>query len=227
LAAGSEVDSKYYQVAPPGSMAERVVARARDGIYVDFLRLTAPGPDSTLLDVGVSDVVGEAANVLERKYPHPNRITAVGLGTAEAFQREFPNVDYRRIEPGEPLPFADASFDIVTSNAVLEHVGSEAAQIALVAEMARVGRQVFISVPHRLFPVEHHTAIPFLHWLDVTFRPACALLGKQEWTDRANLIMMTRRQLQGVVPKGRASRIGMTGIALGPFSSNIYLHITG
>jgi SAM-dependent methyltransferase len=221
----AEVDQKYYQVAPPGSFAERMVSRARDNIYRDFMRLTRPDETSTVLDVGVSDVVGEAANVLERKYPHRHRITAVGLGTATAFQQAFPEITYRRIEPGERLPFDDASFDIVTSNAVLEHVGSAEAQAGLVAEMARVGRQAFISVPHRLFPVEHHTAIPLLHWLDATFRPACAMLGKQEWADPANLILMTRRRLRRLVPAQAQVRIGLTGIQLGPLSSNIYMHV--
>lgn len=219
------VDQKYYQVAPPGSLAERVVTRARDNIYRDFMRVADPGPDSTVLDVGVSDVVGEAANVLERKYPFRDRITAVGLGAATAFQSAFPEIAYRRIEAGERLPFDDLSFDIATSNAVLEHVGSVEAQAGLVAEMARVARQAFISVPHRLFPIEHHTAIPFLHWLDATFRPACAMLGKQEWAEPANLILMTRGRLHRLRPANVAVRIGLTGVRLGLFSSNIYMHL--
>lgn len=38
------------------------------------------------------------------------------------------------------LPFEDNAFDIVVSNAVIEHVGDEAAQRRFVAEHARVGR---------------------------------------------------------------------------------------
>lgn len=217
------VDDKYYQVAGPGSLAERLVTRARDNIFTDFMRLVVPRPDFAILDVGVSDVVGEAANVLERKYPYPDRITAVGLGEARAFRAAFPQIAYRQIEPGQPLPFGDASFDVVTSNAVLEHVGSPAAQAALIAEMTRVGRSIFISVPHRMFPVEHHTAIPVLHWLDATFAPACKLLGKQEWADPANLILMTTDRLSSLRPASREASIGMTGIHLGPFSSNLYM----
>jgi trans-aconitate methyltransferase len=217
------VDDKYYQVAGAGSFAERLVRRARDNIFTDFMRLTTPRSDFSILDVGVSDVVGEAANVLERKYPHPERITAIGLGEARAFQAAFPQVAYRQIEAGQSLPFGDASFDVVTSNAVLEHVGSVAAQAALVTEMTRVGGSVFISVPHRMFPVEHHTAIPILHWFDATFAPVCKLLGKQEWADPANLILMTPGRLSALRPPDRRASIGMTGIHLGPFSSNLYM----
>lgn len=227
-ATDARVDARYYQVATPGSLAERLVVTARDAIYRDFVRLTQPAPASTILDVGVSDVVGEAANVLERKYPHLDRVTAVGLGAAHEFQAAFPLVAYRQIAPGEPLPFADRSFDIATSNAVLEHVGSPQAQAFLVAELARVARVAFISVPHRFFPVEHHTAIPVLHWTDASFAAACAVLGKREWAQPAQLILMTRDRLRRLgAPFGptRSVRVGTTGIALGPFSSNLFLLI--
>ncbi len=227
MAAEDLVDERYYQAAKPGSLAERLVVAARDNIYRDFVRLMRPTPDSTILDVGVSDVVGEAANVLERKYPHLERVTAVGLGVAQEFRAIFPQVAYRQIEPGEKLPFDDHSFDIAVSNAVLEHVGSFGAQAAFVAEMARVARAVFISVPHRFFPVEHHTGIPLLHWTEPSFALACRAMKKDEWTRAENLILMTRARLRQLIPAGaeRATHIGTTGIGLGPFSSNLFLRL--
>lgn len=226
MVTGELVDQRYYQVAKPNSIAERLVLAVRDGIYRDFVRHTCPTPESTILDVGVSDVVGIAANLIERKYPDLHRVTAVGLGVAHEFQAEFPQVAYRQIEPDSPLPFETGQFDIVTSNAVLEHVGSPAAQSRFVEELVRVGRTAFITVPHRFFPVEHHTGIPVLHWRDSSFGVACRLLAKQEWAEEANLILMTRRRLRQLsidVPAGKSVRIGMTGIRLGPFSSNLFL----
>jgi len=222
------IDGRYYQVARPGSIAERLVVLARDRVFQDFMRLAAPDARSSILDVGVSDVVGEAANVLERKYPYLDRVTAVGLGEAQQFRAAFPSVAYRQIAAGQALPFADASFDIATSNAVLEHVGSVAAQGTFLAELVRVARVVFVSVPHRYFPVEHHTGIPLLHWTDAGFAAACRLLGKREWVEPANLIMMTAsglRRLGEAAAGGRAMRVGSTGIPLGAFSSNLYLKI--
>ena len=57
------VDGKYYQVVAPRSLSERLVIAARDRIYADFIRLCRPTPTDTILDVGVSDVVNDAANV--------------------------------------------------------------------------------------------------------------------------------------------------------------------
>jgi hypothetical protein len=219
-----EIDSKYYQVARPGGLAERLVIKARDGIYRDFKRLCRPEGEDTLLDVGVSDVIGDSPNLLERLYPRRDRITAVGLGREEAFQAAFPEVCYVRIEPHAPLPFADQSFAIATSNAVLEHVGSTDNQRRFLAEMMRVARKVFVSVPHRYFPVEHHTGIPLLHFLDGTFNQACRMLGKSHWADRANLILMSRTGLRDLWPASEPVTVGLTGLRIGPFSSNIYAY---
>jgi hypothetical protein len=217
------VDDKYYQVVPPRSLGERLTIAARDRIYRDFIRYCAPRADDTIVDVGVSDVVNDAANMLERSYPHPERITALGLGGGEDFRAAFPATAYRRIEPDRPLPFADKSFAIGMSNAVLEHVGSTDAQASFVRELSRVARKVFISVPHRFFPVEHHTAIPLLHFSDATFAWACRALGKSEWADPKNLILMSRRRLGALAPAGAV--VAPTGLWLGPFSSNLLLFI--
>jgi hypothetical protein len=218
------VDAKYYEVATPRSLSERLVVRARDRIYADFLRLCVPAAQDSVLDVGVSDVVGDAANVLERRYPWRRRITAVGLGSGEDFIAAYPEVAYRRIEPNRPLPFADDEIDIVTSNAVLEHVGSAENQRRFVAELMRVGRRGFLTVPNRFFPVEHHTGIPLLHWMDRSFAVACRVLGKQTWSRPETLILMSRSRLRAACPPGAAVRIGTTGLLLGPFSANLYLY---
>ena len=122
---------------------------------------------------------------------------------------------YRRIEANRPLPFADKAFDIAVSNAVLEHVGSVPHQAAFVRELSRVAKRVFISVPNRYFPVEHHTAIPLLHFWTQSFGLACRWLGKADWADESNLILMSRQHLASLAPEGSAPVIGHTGIRLG------------
>jgi hypothetical protein len=103
---------------------------------------------------------------------------------------------------------------------------------------------VFITVPNRFFPVEHHTAIPLAHYLDGTFRIACMIAGKSEWTDEQNLILMTRQRLLGLAAlvaksasaksasaksaiakssNSKSATVGYTGLSLGPLSSNLYL----
>jgi 2-polyprenyl-3-methyl-5-hydroxy-6-metoxy-1,4-benzoquinol methylase len=122
------------------------------------------------------------------------------------------------------LPFDDRSFAVATANAVLEHVGSPANQAFFISELCRVAERVFISVPNRFFPIEHHTALPFVHFQKRTFELACAVTGKSEWTRQENLILMSHKLLrQLAAPTGRSAEIGYTGVRLGPFSSNLFL----
>lgn len=222
-AVSDRLDQRYYQSVPPRSLRERLLVAARDRIYHDFLHACRPQRHDTILDVGVSDIINDAANMVERKYPYPDRITAAGLGAAREFRDTFPQVTYTRIDANRPLPFADKTFAIATSNAVLEHVGSRPHQIRFVRELARVARRVFISVPNRYFPVEHHTAIPLLHYWDATFRFACLCVEKEEWVEESNLIRMSKAALAALAPPEMCAHVGYTGIRLGPFSSNLFM----
>jgi Methyltransferase domain len=217
-------EDEYYRVVPRESIAERLLVAARDNIFRDFTARMQPLASDRILDVGVSDLVNAGANFLERCYPYPNNITACGLGEGTEFRNAFPAIRYVRIEPNVRLPFDDGSFDVATSNAVLEHVGSPQNQRVFVSELCRVAARVFVSVPNRLFPIEHHTALPIAHYADGLFKIACRMTGQTQWAREENLILMTRRRLRRVVaPIGRNVQIGYTGLRLGPFSSNLYL----
>jgi Methyltransferase domain len=155
-----------YNLAKAASLPVRIAAHARRRMYQRFIRNSAIQPDETLLDVGVtSDQSYEASNYLEAWYPIKDKITAVGLDDAAFLESLYPGLTYRRAN-GTDLPFADGSFDVAHSSAVLEHVGSEANQRRFIEELARVTRRaVFITTPNRWFPVEFHTVLPLVHWL--------------------------------------------------------------
>ena len=217
-------DQQYFQVVKPGSLAERLLRTARLQIYKDFVRLCRPDASTTILDVGVSDIVNDASNFLEQNHIHPGQITAAALGAGRGVVDAYGLAGFVQIEPNARLPFDDNTFDIATSNAVIEHVGSREMQRYFFAELSRVARQVFITAPNRHFPVEHHTAIPLMHYWRPTFALACRTLGKGEWLAPENLILTGIDDLQRLNPAGQ---VGYTGLPLGPFSSNIYIHAAG
>lgn len=66
------------------------------------------------------------------------------------------------------LPFPDASFDVVLTNHVIEHVGDKTAQMHHLHEVRRVlkaGGVAYLAVPNRWMLVEPHYKLAFLSWL--------------------------------------------------------------
>jgi SAM-dependent methyltransferase len=155
--------------------ASGVSRRSRERKLQLFLERLAPGPETTVVDVGVTDsgVAGAYGtdNFLEAGYPWPERITAVGVTALDTFAAAFPQVR-TVVADGRSLPFADGEFDVAFSNAVVEHVGGHAAQVAFVHELCRVARRVFVTTPNRWFPIEVHTLLPVVHWLPRGLQPA-------------------------------------------------------
>lgn len=163
--------------------------------------------------------------MLEKQYPWQHNITCAGLGEGDALRESYPDISYVRIAPGGRLPFATGEFDIVHSNAVLEHVGGQAERAEFLREAARVGKSLFITIPNRWFPLEHHTAIPLLHWSPSLFRALTKKTSLSYWSDPSNVDFISARSLMS-----EWGRLGLTagevkyvGLRLGPFSSNLAL----
>jgi hypothetical protein len=176
-----------------------------------FLEELQPGPETTIVDVGVGDTgfdtepgVALSHNFFEAMYPWPERITAVSDVPLPNFAEEFPEIAPVTAS-GTNLPFADDSFDIAFSNAVLEHVGGREEQRRFVNELCRVAPRVFVSTPNRRFPLEVHTLVPFLHWLPRGARDrAFAALRRDAWR---GVELLNRRELLALFPPGAQARV--------------------
>ena len=81
----------------------------------------------------------------------------------------LPNVtavvgDARRIE------MQDASFDVVFSNSMIEHMGTFQEQVRVAGEIRRIGRCYFVQTPNRYFPLEPHFLFPFFQFFPLKVR---------------------------------------------------------
>jgi SAM-dependent methyltransferase len=199
-------------------LADSISLRSRQRklrLLLDELRPTA---ETSVLDVGADELgFGEGGgcgtmNFFEEHYPWPERITALGVHDGEGFRARYPDIPYVQGDACA-LPFADGAFDIVFSNAVIEHVGGRERQRRLVSEALRVGRRVFITTPNRRFPVEVHTRLPFVHWLpDALAHPVYRSTGKPFATD---VHLLTRRSLASLFPgRVRMVSLGLTLVAI-------------
>ena len=194
-------------------VASRVSMRSRRRKLDRFLELLQPGPETTVVDVGVTDAPfgdGSSDNFFEALYPWPGQITAVGHTGLDRFTAAFPQVRAVRAD-GRELPFGDAEFDLGFSNAVVEHIaGGRDGQRRFVHELCRVSGRVFVTTPNRWFPLEVHTLLPFVHWL-----PAGARERVIPFDDV--LDPLGPKELASLFPYSvRVINTGMTLIAIGP-----------
>jgi hypothetical protein len=194
-------------------VASRVSMRSRERKLRLFLDLVAPGPETTVVDVGVTDApfgAGSSDNFFEALYPWPERITAVGHTELGRFEAAFPAVTAVRAD-GRSLPFADGAFAVGFSNAVVEHVaGGREGQRAFVHELCRVAGRVFVTTPNRWFPLEVHTLLPFVHWLPPGPRSRVLRFGDV-------LDPLGPKDFAALFPYSvRVINTGMTLIAVGP-----------
>jgi hypothetical protein len=186
-----------YNLAAPDSLAMRLAARARRGMFATFMHQFRPNSDDLVLDVGAtSDRTYSSSNYFEEFYPYKNRLTASGMDDARFLEGLYPGVTFIFAD-ALALPFQDRSFDYVHASAVLEHVGRFDNQARMISECARVARKgICLTTPNRWFPVEVHTQLPLLHWLPKPwFRSVLSGLGQAELAEERNLNLMSAGDL--------------------------------
>jgi SAM-dependent methyltransferase len=175
-------------------LADEISLRSRRRKLALFLETIAPTAETTVLDLGADDLAfGDAGggvstlNFFEEHYPWPERITALGLSAGDRFRERYPHVRYVQGDALD-LPFGDAEFDVVFSNAVVEHVGGRERQRRFVAEALRVARRAFVTTPNRWFPVEVHTLLPLVHWLPDPLAHRAYDLARKPWAKENHLL---------------------------------------
>ena len=199
-------------------VADAVSLRSRRRKLELLLDELRPTSDTTVLDIGADELgFGEGdgcstLNFLEELYPWPDQITALGLHDGSRFRERYPAIAYVQGD-ALSLPFADGAFDVVFSNAVIEHVGGHENQRRFVTEALRVGRQVFVTTPNRRFPIEVHTRLPLVHWLPKPISDAAYRALGRGFATEVHLLSASR--LRALFPgRVRIVNLGLTLVAI-------------
>jgi len=179
-------------------LSDRRHIEARKAKLQDFLRLCRPTSSESVLDVGVLGAEEyQAANFFLRAYPYPENLTALSIEDCHDLRSRYPLVKFVTYD-GKRFPFADESFDVCHSNAVVEHVGDAGRQRLFASEMVRVARRGFFTTPNRWFPVELHTKIPLLHYLPWPLFVRVSRIAHREASVKG-VRLLGRRQLAGLI----------------------------
>lgn len=178
------------------SIANKISHYNRKRKWTAFTSIIRPSPDLTVLDVGYSNQENsEADNFIEKHYPYPQMLTALGTEAPSEFRLRYPEVKCVHYD-GATFPFKDKSFDVCWSNAVIEHVGNRNEQLRFLKEIKRVARRAFITTPNRFFPIEVHTRTPFLHLLPKPFFDRYLKIVGKGWATGGYMNLLSLRELR-------------------------------
>ncbi len=175
--------------------------KSREQKFRLFLRLLRPTPATRILNVGASGPHHALPEQFESQYEHLGQITGGGISLSQVqdYRDSFAGVK-SLVFDGCALPFTDESFDIVYSNAVIEHLPDRESQRRFAAEVARVGRGWFVTTPNLWYPIEPHYHLPFIQFLPQQWqRGLVSKLGKVPYE---NLRLLSKSQLRELFPHG-------------------------
>jgi hypothetical protein len=148
--------------------------------FQQFVQTLQPTSQTTILDIGGYPQTWTAHP------PIAKSITCINLHKFDWDPSSAPE-HHIRVEFGDAcqLPYEDASFDIVFSNSVIEHVGTWENQQAFATELQRVGKKFWVQTPAFECPIEVHYLAPFVHWLPQSWqRAAVSYLTPWSWIQR-------------------------------------------
>ncbi len=193
-------------------MLRRFSQRSRRKKFELYHQVFKPRPDDRVLDVGASGDVF-SRYTFEDVYPYPERIVGGGYELAEVVsaREHYPQPAYAVFD-GCAIPFPDKSFDLVFSNAVIEHILGEGRQEAFAREIMRVGRSWFVTTPNYWFPFESHHHLPFFQFLPRTVQMKYnRLLGTHIAKGTVQeLGLLSARRLRRLFPTSRIAGVRVT-----------------
>jgi predicted SAM-dependent methyltransferase len=219
------VNVNTYSTAKKESFADKAAYNTRLKIYSILSEIIELDKLESIIDVGVTaDKTQIASNFFERLYPNPEKITAFSDQDASWMENEYKGLKFRQGTALE-MPFDKNTFELVFSSAVIEHIGSRNNQSKFIEECFRISRKyVFITTPNRYYPIELHTALPFIHWLPKNIhRKILKIIGQEFFAEEANLNLLARNELKTLCRENGIERYKIKAARFLGLPSNLLL----
>jgi len=185
-------------VHQPWSASIAINFRRKRFAFFKSLITSLPRP-LHILDVGGTQVFWETMGFIQ------DDIHLTVLNT-EPVEATFPNVTTIVGDARDMRELKDKQFEVVFSNAVIEHVGNFQQQRQMAEEVQRVGKRYIVQTPNRYFPIEPHVLIPFFQFFPLKLKVFTAI-HSPNWGWKASHIeelstirLMSKKELRSVFP---------------------------
>jgi hypothetical protein len=152
-----------------------------------------------VIDIGSTAVDSMSENYFLHNYPYKKSITCFSNQKLDNLKKKYPFLIIKKGD-GRNTNLPDNFYEIVHSNATIEHVGSFDNQIKFVRELYRISKKIiFMQTPNRYFPIDFHTLLPFLHWLPKTMhRKILDIIGLKFLSKESNLNLLSIKELKKI-----------------------------
>lgn len=136
----------------------------------------------------------------------------------EPEETTFPNITCIVGDARDTREFKDKEFEVVFSNAVIEHVGNLEQQHSMAAEIQRVGKRYIVQTPNRYFPIEPHVLIPFFQFFPLNLKMYIAT-HTPSWgwktshlEELSTIRLMSEKELRNLFPRARVYKENFLGL---------------
>jgi hypothetical protein len=179
-----------------------------------------------LLDVGTTPVFDENNNIILHSFKNLGGITSLSNLDCAPLKKYFKKVRFVQGD-ARKMKFDDSKFDVVYSNATIEHVGSRSSQTKFIKECLRVSRRdVFIATPNRFYPIEFHTKLPLLHFFPPKiYRKILSFFGFLFFSKEKNLNLLSAQDLINICFFLKIKNYNIIRYKFLFITSNLLLHI--
>ena len=140
---------------------QSITLNARNKFFNLFINNINYSIEKSIIDVGTTPSLDKDQNVFLEKIKDNQNVTCLSNQDCNILKKKYNNIKEVIVGNGLATKLKDNSFDIVHSNATIEHVGSFENQVLFVKEMIRISKKsVFIQTPNRFYPLNF---IQFYH----------------------------------------------------------------
>jgi len=209
------------------SVFEKIMSNARGKFLNIFIEKTKYSKKKTIIDIGTTPSLDAVQNIMLSKLKNNKNITCLSNLDCKILLKKYPNIKKVIIGDGRDNKLPNNSFDIVHSNATIEHVGSYSNQLLFIKECIRISKKyVFIQTPNRFYPLDFHTILPIIHWLPKNIhRKILSFIGLDFYSLEKNLNLLSINDLTNFCNKLRVKKYEIVKHRLFFMVSNLILVI--
>jgi len=179
---------------------QKITLNARNEFFNLFLINNRYSKYKSVIDIGSTPSIDIEQNTFLENIKDNQNVTCFSNQDCRILQKKYKNIKNVIIGDARNTMLEKNSFDIVHSNATIEHVGSFDDQVLFVREMLRISNEsIFIQTPNRFYPIDFHTILPFIHWLPKKIhRKILKFLKMDFYSKEENLNLLSTKELQKI-----------------------------